>query len=111
MPPCKQGAIPVKLHLVAATKMNDAERVQAAIEAGIRVCVAKTAYRNCRRGMNRTPTMVQTFSLSAHCRTNKVKVPDRQGFADSVGRLGSSRRGYRQGKPRSAVFVRIFFWR
>ena len=32
------GRDPSEITLVAATKMNDAERVQAAIEAGIRVC-------------------------------------------------------------------------
>ena len=42
------GRDPSEITLVAATKMNDAERVQAAIEAGS-VCAAKTAYRNCRR--------------------------------------------------------------
>ena len=59
------GRDPSEITLVAATKMNDAERVQAAIEAGIRV------YRNCRRSMNRTPTMAQTFSLSARCRPTR----------------------------------------
>ena len=44
------GRDPSEITLVAATKMNDAER---------------------RRSMNRTPTMVQTFSLSAHCRPTR----------------------------------------
>ena len=47
------GRDPSEITLVAATKMNDAERVQAAIEAGIRVC-----------GENRVQELLQT---------NKVK--------------------------------------
>lgn len=90
------GRDPSEITLVAATKMNDAERVQAAIEAGIRVC-----------GENRVQELQEKYEQNAYdgadlqfigtLQTNKVQVPDRQGFADSVGRLGSSRRGYRQG--------------
>ena len=32
------GKKPEDIHLVAASKMNSAERVQAAIQAGIRIC-------------------------------------------------------------------------
>ena len=67
------GRDPSEITLVAATKMNDAERVQAAIEAGIRVC-GETVCRSCRKSMNRTPTMAQTFSLSARCRPTRSSI-------------------------------------
>lgn len=88
------GRDPSEITLVAATKMNDAERVQAAIEAGIRVC-----------GENRVQELQEKYEQNAydgadlqfyrHAADQQGQVPDRQGFADSVGRLGSSRRGYR----------------
>ena len=85
------GRDPSEITLVAATKMNDAERVQAAIEAGIRVC-----------GENRVQELQEKYEQDAYdgadlqfigtLQTNKVKYLSPR-------------------KPRSAVFVRIFFWR
>ena len=82
------GRDPSEITLVAATKMNDAERVQAAIEAGIRVC-----------GENRVQELQEKYEQNAYDGADlqfigtlqQGQVPDRQGFADSVGRLGSSR--------------------
>ena len=72
MPPCRQGRDPSEITLVAATKMNDAERVQAAIEAGIRVC-----------GENRVQELQEKYEQNAYdgadlqfigtLQTNKVK--------------------------------------
>ena len=55
MPPCRQGRDPSEITLVAATKMNDAERVQAAIEAGIRVC-----------GENRVQELQEKYEQNAY---------------------------------------------
>ena len=66
------GRDPSEITLVAATKMNDAERVQAAIEAGIRVC-----------GENRVQELQEKYEQNAYdgadlqfigtLQTNKVK--------------------------------------
>ena len=66
------GRDPSEITLVAATKMNDAERVQAAIEAGIRVC-----------GENRVQELQEKYEQDAYdgadvqfigtLQTNKVK--------------------------------------
>ena len=49
------GRDPSEITLVAATKMNDAERVQAAIEAGIRVC-----------GENRVQELQEKYEQNAY---------------------------------------------
>ncbi|GAA6505286.1 YggS family pyridoxal phosphate-dependent enzyme [Agathobaculum butyriciproducens] len=66
------GRDPSEITLVAATKMNDAERVQAAIEAGIRAC-----------GENRVQELQEKYEQDAYdgadlqfigtLQTNKVK--------------------------------------
>ena len=66
------GRKPEEITLVAASKMNDAERVRAAIDAGIKVC-----------GENRVQEMVEKNALGAyegcrlhfigHLQKNKVK--------------------------------------
>ena len=97
------GRDPSEITLVAATKMNDAERVQAAIEAGIRVC-----------GENRVQELQEKYEQNAYdgadlqfigtLQTNKVKY-----LIGKVSLIQSARLSPR--KLRSAVFVRIFFWR
>ncbi|WP_243107177.1 hypothetical protein [Butyricicoccus sp. OF10-2] len=67
------GRDPSEITLVAATKMNDAERVQVAIEAGIRVC-----------GENRVQELQEKYeqdaydgadlSLSARCRPTRSSI-------------------------------------
>lgn len=68
----RAGKNPADITLVAASKMNDAERVRAAIEAGIRVC-----------GENRVQELLDKYEQNAYAgadlqfigtlQTNKVK--------------------------------------
>ena len=102
------GRDPSEITLVAATKMNNAERVQAAIEAGIRVC-----------GENRVQELQEKYEQDAYdgadlqfigtLQTNKVKYLIGKVSLIQSARFISARLSPR--KPRSAVFVRIFFWR
>ena len=101
------GRDPSEITLVAATKMNDAERVQAAIEAGIRVC-----------GENRVQELQEKYEQNAYdgadlqfigtLQTNKVKYLIGKVSLIRSARFISARLSPR--KPRNAVFVRIFFW-
>ena len=68
----RAGRDPQDIILVAASKMNDAERVRAAIQAGIRVC-----------GENRVQELLEKYEQNAYegadlqfigtLQTNKVK--------------------------------------
>lgn len=104
------GRDPSEITLVAATKMNDAERVQAAIEAGIRVC-----------GENRVQELQEKYEQNAydgadhsvyrHAADQQGQVPDRK--VSLIQSVGSVHLGEAIAKEaeKTPVFVRIFFWR
>ena len=68
----RTGRSPDDIILVAASKMNDAERVRAAIAAGIRVCGENRVQELCDKydALEREKTDVQFIR---HLQTNKVK--------------------------------------